>query len=280
MSATIMDGKRLAADIKSGIAEAVFYMERKPTLAVVLVGDDPASALYVRSKARDCADCGILCRDHHLPAEVSQEALLALVRELNADEAVDGILVQLPLPRRLNADEVLCAIDPDKDVDGFHPFNVGRLWQGERVYAPCTPAGIMALLREYHIDPAGKSCVVIGRSSIVGKPMAALLLQANGTVTMCHSRTENLRDICRQADILVSAAGCLGLVTADMVKPGAAVVDVSMNHDARGRLCGDTDFAAVAERAAYITPTPGGVGPMTRAMLLVNTLTAARRRSK
>lgn len=277
MAATIMDGKTLAMSIKTGIAEAAFYMAHKPTLAVVLVGDDPASAIYVRNKEKDCAECGIQCRDYRLAASTSQAELLRLIEQLNRDISVDGILVQLPLPKGLNTDEVLCAIDPDKDVDCFHPFNVGRLWQGGGVYVPCTPAGAMALLQEYHIDPAGKQCVIIGRSNIVGKPMAALLLQAHGTVTVCHSRTENLKELCRKADILVAAAGQKGLVTADMVKPGAVVIDVSMNRGEDGHLCGDADFEAVSEIASFITPVPGGVGPMTRAMLMVNTLTAARR---
>lgn len=280
MAAVIMDGKALAARIKSGLAETALHMTRRPTLAVVLVGDDPASAIYVRNKERDCAECGIDCRDYRLDASVSRSELLTLIGQLNRDASVDGILVQLPLPAGLDADEVLCAIDPDKDVDCFHPFNVGRLWQGGGVYVPCTPAGVMALLREYGADPAGKRCVIIGRSNIVGKPMAALLLQAHGTVTVCHSRTENLRKLCRDADILVAAAGQKGLVTADMVKPGAVVIDVSMNRSADGRLCGDVDFPAVSEIASFITPVPGGVGPMTRAMLMVNTLTAAQRHQK
>ena len=209
--------------------------------------------------------------------ETTQEELLCLVNRLNRDKRIDGILVQMPLPAHLNGQQVLEAIAPEKDVDAFHPENVGRILLGKERYLPCTPAGIMALLREYGIDPAGKHCVVVGRSNIVGKPMAMLLLHADATVTICHSRTPDLREQCRRADILVSAAGRRGLITADMVKPGAVVIDVAMNRGEDGRLCGDVDYAAVSEKADYITPVPGGVGPMTRAMLMENLLTAARR---
>ena len=280
MSAVLMDGNALSAKIKEEVAAAVSQMAKRPTLAVILVGDDPASAIYVRNKEKDCDRCGIECRNYHPDPAVTQSRLLELVEQLNRDPSVDGILVQLPLPRGLDADSILCAIDPDKDVDCFHPLNVGRLWQGGNVYQPCTPAGVMALLQEYRIDPAGKQCVIIGRSNIVGKPMAALLLQAHGTVTVCHSKTEDLSELCRKADILVAAAGQKGLVTADMVKPGAVVIDVAMNRREDGKLCGDTDFDAVSEIASFITPVPGGVGPMTRAMLMVNTLTAAQRHQK
>ena len=280
MAAVLMDGKSLAARVKAQLAQTSAKMKKKPALAVILAGDDPASAVYVRNKEKDCAECGILCRDFRLPASVSQTELLALVEQLNADSDVDGILVQLPLPRHLEPRKILFAIDPGKDVDCFHPANVGRLWQGSGIYQPCTPAGVMALLQEYHIDPCGRSCVIIGRSDIVGKPMAALLLEAHGTVTVCHSKTENLPAICRGADILVTAVGQKGLVTADMVKPGAVVIDVAMNRKEDGHLCGDTDFEAVSEIASFITPVPGGVGPMTRAMLMANTLTAAQRHQK
>ena len=245
---------------------------------MVLVGDDPASAVYVRNKEQDCAQCGISCADHRLPSGTSQDELLALIDTLNRDEAVDGILVQMPLPAHLDAGQVLRAIDPAKDVDAFHPENVGLLHLGQPRYLPCTPAGILALLKKYSIDPAGKHCVVVGRSNIVGRPMAALLLQADATVTVCHSKTPDLCSQCLQADILVSAAGRRGLITADMVKPGAVVIDVAMNRGPDGKLCGDADYAAVAERASFITPVPGGVGPMTRAMLLENTYRAALRR--
>ena len=229
----------------------------------------------MRNKEQDCAQCGISCADHRLPADTSQEALLALIDTLNRDRSIDGILVQMPLPAHLDAGQVLRAIDPAKDVDAFHPENVGRLHLGQPRYLPCTPAGILALLKKYGIDPAGKHCVVVGRSNIVGKPMAALLLQADATVTVCHSKTPDLRAQCLQADILVSAAGRRGLITADMVKPGAVVIDVAMNRGPDGKLCGDADYAAVAEKASFITPVPGGVGPMTRAMLLENTYRAA-----
>ncbi len=275
MSAGILDGKALAGRIKEELRGKCGHLARAPQLAVVLVGDDPASAIYVRNKERDCRECGIDCRDHRLPADTTQEALLALIRELNRDDAVDGILVQLPLPGHLDGAQVLRTIDPDKDVDAFHPENVGRLLLGQPRYLPCTPAGILALLREYAIDPAGKHCVVVGRSNIVGKPLALLLLQADATVTVCHSKTPDLADQCRRADILVSAAGQAGLITADMVRPHAVVIDVAMNRGADGRLCGDVDFGAAAQRADYITPVPGGVGPMTRAMLMENTYQAA-----
>ena len=275
MSAGILDGKALAGRIKEELRCKCERLARAPQLAVVLVGDDPASAIYVRNKERDCRECGIDCRDHRLAADTTQEALLALIRALNRDDSVDGILVQLPLPGHLDGAQVLRAIDPDKDVDAFHPENVGRLLLGQPRYLPCTPAGILALLREYAIDPAGKHCVVVGRSNIVGKPLALLLLQADATVTVCHSKTPDLADQCRRADILVSAAGQAGLITADMVRPHAVVIDVAMNRGADGRLCGDVDFGAVAQRADYITPVPGGVGPMTRAMLMENTYQAA-----
>ena len=275
MSAVVMDGKALAAEIKQALRKRCAALSRPPRLAVVLVGDDPASAVYVRNKEQDCAQCGISCADHRLPADTSQQELLALVAELNRDKTVDGILVQLPLPAHLDAGQVLRAIDPEKDVDAFHSENVGRLHLGQPRYLPCTPAGIMALLKKYGIDSAGRHCVVVGRSNIVGKPMAALLLQADATVTVCHSRTPDLHEQCLRADILVSAAGRRGLITADMVKEGAVVVDVAMNRAPDGKLCGDVDYAAVAEKAGYITPVPGGVGPMTRAMLMENTYRAA-----
>ena len=260
---------------KKDVVAYLAELPRQPGLAVILVGDDPASAVYVRNKEKDCQQCGIRSLEYRLPAETSQQALLALIARLNEDPAADGILVQLPLPGHLDGAQVLRAIDPDKDVDAFHPENVGRLLLGQPRYLPCTPAGILALLREYAIDPAGKHCVVVGRSNIVGKPLALLLLQADATVTVCHSKTPDLADQCRRADILVSAAGQAGLITADMVRPHAVVIDVAMNRGVDGRLCGDVDFGAVAQRADYITPVPGGVGPMTRAMLMENTYQAA-----
>ena len=272
-----IDGKALAAKVKARAAEGAKDLPRKPGLAVILVGDNQASRVYVTGKEKDCAECGFLSFEHKLPAETGQEELLALIDRLNRDEAVDGILVQLPLPKGLEEDQVLNAIRPDKDVDCFHPFNVGRLVIGDPVFLPCTPAGVMEMLKEYDIPVAGKHCVVLGRSNIVGKPMGALLLQQSGTVTTCHSRTPDLASFTRQADILVSAVGRVGLVTADMVKEGAVVIDVAMNRNAEGKLCGDVDYASVEPKASYITPVPGGVGPMTRAMLMENLLAAARR---
>ena len=271
-----IDGKALAAKVKARAAEGAKDLPRKPGLAVILVGDNQASRVYVTGKEKDCAECGFLSFEYKLPAETTQAQLLELIDRLNGDEAVDGILVQLPLPKGLDEDQVLNAIRPDKDVDCFHPFNVGRLVIGDPVFLPCTPAGVMEMLKEYDIPVAGKHCVVLGRSNIVGKPMGALLLQQSGTVTTCHSRTPDLASITRQADILVSAVGRVGLVTADMVKEGAVVIDVAMNRNDQGKLCGDVDYASVEPKASYITPVPGGVGPMTRAMLMENLLTAAR----
>ena len=271
-----IDGKALAARVKAQTAEETGKLPRRPGLAVILVGEDPASQVYVRGKEADCAECGIRSFSHRLPEETSQKALLELVEKLNRDPAVDGILIQLPLPVQMEADSIICAIAPDKDVDCFHPYNVGRLNIGNPVFQPCTPAGVMEMLRAYGISPAGKRCVVLGRSNIVGKPMAALLTQADGTVALCHSKTPDLAEITRQADILVSAVGRVNCVTASMVKEGAVVVDVAMNRNEAGRLCGDVDFAAVEQKASYITPVPGGVGPMTRAMLMRNILIAAR----
>ena len=274
--ATRIDGKALAAQVKARTAEAAKDLPRRPGLAVILVGDDPASRVYVTGKEKDCAECGFLSFEHALPADTAQETLMALIEELNRDPAVDGILCQLPLPKHLDEAAVLNAIAPDKDVDCFHPYNVGRLTAGDPVFLPCTPAGVMEMLRAYDIPVAGKRCVVLGRSNIVGKPMAMLLLQRDGTVTVCHSRTPDLAEITRQADILVSAVGKAGLITADMVKEGAVVIDVAMNRNAEGKLCGDVDYAGVEPKASHITPVPGGVGPMTRAMLMRNILTAAR----
>ena len=280
MSAQILDGKALAAKMKANLRAESENLARRPGLAVVLVGDNGASQVYVRNKVADCRDCGIECFDFYLGSDTKQEELLALIAELNGREDVDGILVQLPLPAHLEERPVLEAIDPMKDVDAFHPDNMGRILRGDARFKPCTPAGVMELLHEYGIDPAGKHCVVVGRSNIVGKPMALLLLQENGTVTVCHSRTPDLKAQCLQADILVAAVGRENLITADMVKEGAVVIDVAMNRNAAGKLCGDVDFAAVSEKASYITPVPGGVGPMTRAMLMANTLTAAKRRQQ
>ena len=274
--ATRIDGTALAAKVKQTVRAEAEALARRPGLAVILVGDDPASRVYVTSKRRDWEECGFYSEEYALPEETTQGELLALVRELNGREDIDGILVQLPLPWGLDEKEVLLAIDPAKDVDCFHPFNVGKLTIGEPVFQPCTPGGVMEMLREYGIDPAGKRCVVLGRSNIVGKPMAMLLLHADGTVVMCHSKTPDLKELAASADILVSAVGKTGLVTADMVKEGAVVIDVAMNRNEAGKLCGDVCFEEASEKASYITPVPGGVGPMTRAMLMKNTLTAAK----
>ena len=271
-----IDGKALASQVKARVREEAAKLPRQPGLAVILVGEDPASQVYVNGKEKDCTECGIQSFSHRLPAETSQEELLALVQELNSNRLVDGILCQLPLPKGLDEEAVINAIAPDKDVDCFHPFNVGRMSIGEPVFLPCTPAGVMEMLRAYDIPVRGKSCVVLGRSNIVGKPMAMLLTQADGTVTVCHSKTEGLADFTRRADILVSAIGKAGFVSADMVKDGAVVIDVAMTLNEHGKLCGDVDFDAVEPKASYITPVPGGVGPMTRAMLMENILTAAK----
>ena len=276
MSAKIIDGKALAAKVKETVRAEAEALPRKPGLAVVLVGDNPASRVYVTSKRKDCEECGFYSEEYALPAETTQAELLDLVGELNGRADIDGILVQLPLPKGLNEKEVLLAIDPAKDVDCFHPYNVGQLTIGTPVFQPCTPGGVMEMLREYGINPAGKRCVVLGRSNIVGKPMGLLLLHANGTVVTCHSKTPDMAALAASADILVSAVGKRGLVTGDMVKEGAVVIDVAMNRNDAGKLCGDVCYEEAAEKASYITPVPGGVGPMTRAMLMKNTLTAAK----
>ena len=276
----LLDGKALAAKVKEEVRAQAALLPRKPGLAVILVVNDPASRVYVTSKRKDCEACGIYSEEYALLESTTQEELLELVAELNGRPDLDGILVQLPLPRHLDESAVLEAIAPEKDVDGFHPVSAGNLLIGRPGFLPCTPAGVMAMLDEYGIDPAGKRAVVVGRSNIVGKPMALLLLRRDATVTLCHSKTPELGELCRQADILVSAAGRRGLITGDMVKEGAAVVDVAMNRDEAGKLCGDVVFAEAAARAAWITPVPGGVGPMTRAMLMKNTLLAAQNRQK
>ena len=275
-----MDGKALAKKIKEQVAAQAAALPRKPGLAVLLVGENPASQVYVRGKEKDCEECGILNLGAKLPAETTEEELLAHIARLNADPAVDGILVQLPLPRHIDESKVLRAIHPSKDVDCFHPENVGEMMVGDPICWPCTPFGVMELLREYGISANGKHCVVLGRSNIVGKPMTLLLLRDNGTVTVCHSRTPDLKEQCLQADILVSAVGKVNLVTADMVKEGAVVIDVAMNRNDAGKLCGDVDYAVVAEKASFITPVPGGVGPMTRAVLMRNVLAAAKDHQK
>ena len=271
-----IDGKALAAQVKARAAEAAKALPRRPGLAVILVGNDPASRVYVNGKERDCAECGFESFEHALPADTDQETLLSLIEELNRDPRVDGILCQLPLPAQLDETALLNTIAQDKDVDCFHPYNVGRLSAGDPVFLPCTPAGVMEMLRAYDIPVRGRRCTVLGRSNIVGKPMAMLLLQQDGTVTVCHSHTQDVAAVTREADIVVSAVGKVDFLTADMVKEGAVVIDVAMNRNAEGKLCGDVDYAGVEPKASYITPVPGGVGPMTRAMLMENILTAAR----
>ena len=282
MAATLIDGRAVAKALKEEIAQrtqAMIAQGVTPHLAVVLVGEDPASQVYVRNKENGCIKAGIRSTVIRLEEDCTQQELEETVKRLNADASVDGILVQLPLPKHLNEASVLRLIDPDKDVDGFHAMNSGRLMNGQPGFVPCTPLGVMKLLEAYGIDPAGKHAVVIGRSNIVGKPMAMLLLRANATVTICHSRTQNLADITRQADILVAAVGRANFVTADMVKAGAAVIDVGINR-VDGKIVGDVDFDAVSGVAGYITPVPGGVGQMTIAMLLTNTLDAAAKRGR
>ncbi len=279
--AVLMDGKAVSAAVRGRIrldCEAFTKkFGRAPGLSVILVGNDPASCVYVRNKKRACEEVGFSSSVYELPGNTTQEELLLLIDRLNRDPAVDGILVQLPLPAHLDEKAVTLAIRPEKDVDAFHPINVGAVCAGEYTFVPCTPAGVMELLAYYGIDPAGKDCVVIGRSNIVGKPQALLLLEKNATVTVCHSRTVGLAEHTRRADILVSAVGKAGFVRADMVKPGAVVIDVGMNRNAEGKLCGDVDFPAVEPLCSYITPVPGGVGPMTITMLLPKTLTAAEK---
>ena len=280
MSAQIIDGKALAAAVKQEAAAEVAALKAQgvaPCLAVILVGEDSASQVYVRGKINDCAECGILSRSIRLPATATQAELLAQVAALAADDTVHGILVQLPLPAQIDERAVIDAIPPQKDVDGFSPVNVGRLQAGEPCFQPCTPAGCIRMIESTGTNIAGKHAVVIGRSNIVGKPAAMLLLAQNATVTVCHSKTQNLAQLCAGADILVAAVGRAGFVTGDMVKPGAVVIDVGINRGADGKLHGDVDFAAAAQKAAWVTPVPGGVGPMTRAMLMHNTVLAARR---
>lgn len=276
--AIILDGKALAKKCKEKVKKEAEALKRTPGLAVIIVGNNPASRVYVNSKRKDCEECGFLSEEYALPEETTEAELIALIQELNAREDIDGILCQLPLPKGINEEAVLMAIDPEKDVDGFHPMNMGALLIGKDGFLPCTPYGVMEILDEYGIDPKGKQCVVIGRSNIVGKPMSILLLQRHGTVTICHSRTPNLAEVCRTADILVAAVGKVNIVTADMIKPGAVVIDVAMNHNDAGKLCGDVDYEAAKDVASAITPVPGGVGPMTRAMLMKNTLLSAQKR--
>lgn len=280
--AKIIDGKQTAADIRREIAAEVETIKAKagraPGLAVILVGDDPASQVYVRNKAKDCEETGIYSVVERLPAETTEEELIALVKKLNGDELIDGIIVQLPLPKHLNSEVIINNIAVDNDVDAFHPYNVGKIMIGDYNMLPCTPAGVMELLERYGVEVSGKNCVVVGRSNIVGKPQAMLLLHKNGTVTVCHSRTKDLAEVTKKADILVVAVGKAKMITGNMIKEGSVVIDVGMNRDADGKLCGDCDFDSCEKKASLITPVPGGVGPMTRVMLLKNTLSAAKRK--
>lgn len=278
MSAIKMDGKALSAKIRNQILAETEELKASgivPGLAVILVGDDQASQIYVRNKEKACTECGFYSEKHILPATATQDELLELIDTLNKNPKISGILCQLPLPEQISEDAVIAAIDPKKDVDAFNTSNVGKIMTGDYDFLPCTPAGVMELLNEYNINAEGKQCVVVGRSNIVGKPMAMLLLHKNGTVTICHSRTNNLSEICKSADILVAAVGKANFITADMVKEGAVVIDVGMNRNEEGKVCGDVSNG-VMEKASYMTPVPGGVGPMTITMLMKNTIKAAK----
>ena len=281
--AEIISGTALAATIRAELKTETAKLRELgicPGLAVILVGDDPASQVYVRNKTKACEEIGFYHEQYNLPAEITEDQLLSLIDELNNSDKIHGILVQSPLPKGLNFKKMIERISPDKDVDAFHPYNVGKIMIGDFEFLPCTPAGVMELIHRTGIDVAGKNCVVVGRSNIVGKPQAMLLLKENGTVTICHSQTKDLAQITRNADILVSAVGKAGIITGDMVRPGAVVIDVGMNRNAEGKLVGDVDFASVEPIAGFITPVPGGVGPMTITMLMKNTLTAAKRFSQ
>ena len=278
--ATIMDGKALSLKLKEQMKQRIEQLKQQginPKLVVVLVGDNSASQVYVRNKHKSCGEVGIESEVITMPEQTTQQELLEVVERLNQDETVDGILVQLPLPKQIDEKTVLRSILPEKDVDGFHPVNVGLLSIGDECFAPATPSGIIAMFQEYGINIAGKNCVVIGRSNIVGKPMAALLLKNNATVTICHSKTEDLASYTRRGDVVIVATGRRHTLTADMVKEGAVVVDVGMNRNEQGKLCGDVDYEEVKEKASFITPVPGGVGPMTITELLENTIQAAQR---
>lgn len=278
--AAIIDGKAVSQKIKEEIRAEIEREQLSVGLAVVIVGNNPASRVYVNNKKKACEVCGIQSFEYALPEETTQEQLLELIDTLNADEKVNGILVQLPLPQRLDEKKVIERISPLKDVDAFHAENVGKIMIGNYAFLPCTPAGVMELIHSTGTEISGKECVVIGRSNIVGKPMAMLLLHENATVTICHSRTKNLAEVCRRADLLISAVGKADFVTADMIKDGAVVIDVGMNRNAEGKLCGDVRFEEAEKKASFITPVPGGVGPMTIAMLMKNTVMAKRLQSK
>lgn len=277
---TRIDGKEVSASVRNDITEKVKELSAKgvtPGLAVIIVGNDPASRVYVNNKKKGCEQTGMNSFEYALPEETTTDELIALIEKLNGEKDVHGILCQLPVPEHIDEEKVLNAISPDKDVDAFHPVNCGKVMTGDYTFAPCTPAGMVEMLKYYNIPIAGKHCVIIGRSNIVGKPMAMLMLKENATVTVCHSRTQNLAEITKQADILVAAVGRPKFVTPDMVKDGAVVLDVGINRMEDGKLCGDVDFDAVCEKTSYITPVPGGVGPMTITMLLKNTLAAAEK---
>lgn len=275
-----MDGKEVSAAVKQQIADRVKCMGIKPGLAVIIVGDDPASRIYVNNKKKACEFCGFLSEEYSLAGDTSEQELLELIRQLNDREDIHGILCQLPLPKHIDEKAVISCISPEKDVDAFNDVNVGKIMIGNYSFLPCTPAGVMEMLDYYNIDITGKNAVVIGRSNIVGKPMAMLLLHSNATVTVCHSRTVGLKEICRRADIIVACIGKEKFVTADMVKDGAVVIDVGINRMANGKICGDVDYENVAPKTSYITPVPGGVGPMTIATLMKNTLNACIEQSK
>lgn len=280
--AKLIDGKVISAAVKTEVKKETEELKKQgitPGLAVIIVGEDPASKVYVANKEKACEQMGFASFKYALPEETTEEELLALVKKLNEDPSVNGILCQLPLPKHLNEELIINTIIPEKDVDAFHPQNVGKIMIGNYDFLPCTPAGVMEMLKYENIDVNGKECVVIGRSNIVGKPMSMLLLHKNGTVTVCHSRTKDLKDVCRRADILVAAVGRANFVTADMVKEGAVVIDVGINRLENGKLCGDVNFAEVEPKASHITPVPGGVGPMTIATLMKNTLTAAKKQN-
>ena len=276
---TLIDGKIVSQALKESIAREVKQKGYTPGLAVIIVGDDPASRVYVNNKKKACAYCGFYSEEYALPACTTQEELITLIERLNQDDKIDGILCQLPLPHHIDEKAVIEAIAPAKDVDAFSEADVGKVMIGNYTFSPCTPAGVMELLRYYNIDVSGKNAVVIGRSNIVGKPQAMLLLQKNGTVTICHSKTKDLKEKCLSADILVVAIGKAKFITGDMIKEGAVVIDVGMDRDENGKLCGDVDFESAEKKAGYITPVPGGVGPMTIAMLMKNTLTAAKQQA-
>ncbi len=281
--AIILDGKKTAAEIRAEIREKALVLKQGtgvvPGLAVILVGDDPASRIYVNNKEKACEAAGFLSREYSLPAATRAEEISELIGALNKDEKIHGILIQLPLPSHIKPEPLIELVNPEKDVDGFHPYNIGQLFLGNPYHRPCTPSGIIEILGRYKIEISGKEAVVVGRSNIVGKPLALMLLALNATVTICHTRTRDLAEVTRRADILVAAAGKAGMIRGDMVKPGVVVVDVGVNRLPDGRVAGDVNFSEVSPRASYITPVPGGVGPMTIAMLLKNTLEGAMRQA-